>query len=143
MESLPEETRRGPEELSRKPPAGRLQRVQEETRGLAEDITAWVELKLRHTQMEIEETVEMKLNRAVVGAIVGVVAAIAALFLLVTAAIGIGWLLGHPFWGFLIITVLLFVVAAVVRARQPQLVRFRAERMGIGAPAPEQQSTEG
>jgi len=142
MESLPDESRSGPESLTSPPAPGRLQRVTEQTRGLADDLTAWVELKARHTQMQIEETVEIKLNRAIVGVIVAIVGAIAALFLLVTIAIGVGWLLGHPFWGFLAVTVVLFLVAAIVRALQPTLVRIRAERMGIGAPPPRDASPD-
>lgn len=141
MESLPEESRGRSESLTSPSAPGRLQRVTDETRGLAEDLTAWVELKARHTQMEIEETVELKLNRAVVGVIVAIVGAVAALFLLVTLAIGAGWLLGHPFWGFLVVTAVLFIVAGAVRALQPTLIRIRAERMGIDAPAPQEDAS--
>jgi hypothetical protein len=141
MESLPEESHGTSESLTSPPAPGRIQRVTNETRGLAEDLTAWVELKARHTQMEIEETVELKLNHAVVGVIVAIVGAVAALFLLVTLAIGAGWLLGHPFWGFLVVTVVLFVVAGVVRALQPTLIRLRAERLGIDAPPPRQDTS--
>lgn len=140
MESLPEDSPGRSESLTSPPAPGRLQRVTDETRGLAEDLTAWVELKARHTQMEIEETVELKLNRAVVGVIVAIVGALAALFLLVTIAIGVGWLLGHPFWGFLIVTAVLFIVAGAVRALQPTLIRIRAERLGIDAPPPPQET---
>jgi len=50
-------------------------------------------------------------------------------------------LLGHPFWGFLVVTAVLFVIAGVVRALQPTLIRIRAERLGIDAPPPDQETS--
>ena len=46
----------------------------------------------------------------------------AALFSLTTVALGVGWLLGHSFWGFLAVSVALLLVIAVLRVTKPELM---------------------
>lgn len=136
MESIPERTSQEPEEVGRPRPKGRVGRVSEQTKGLADDLRAWVELKVRLTQLEVEEKIEARLNRVVVGVLVGVTAGLAAFFALVTLSLGLGAWLNHPAWGFLITTGLLALLAIVLRLVRPQLVRMRAERIGVKANPP-------
>lgn len=96
---------------------GKIERITDQSKGLVDDITSWVELKLKLTQLEVQQKVEGKINEVVVKVIPLVFLALAGLFLLVTAALGLGWWLGHPFWGFLIVTVVLGLVGVVLQKK--------------------------
>lgn len=125
MDELPEGTQsvsRAATRVDEPFPARKVERMAQEAKGLVEDLTSWVELKLRLTQIEIEEKVEARLNKAVVGLIVGVIALVAVVFALAALAFGVGSWLGHPAWGFLAVAVLLFVVTGILHAVKPHLV---------------------
>jgi hypothetical protein len=92
---------------------GKLARITDEVTGLGEDLKEWVELRLELVQAEVNERIEHVKAEVKQGAAAGVFAVLGALFLLVTLALGLGWWLGHPFWGFLIVTLLLFAGAGV------------------------------
>ena len=96
---------------------GRLQRVQQHVNGLADDVKEWVELRIKLAQAEVETFVQKKVNTIVMRTIPLVVGALAGLFLLVTVALFLGWWLGHPAWGFLVVTLLLGAVAGVLMYR--------------------------
>lgn len=95
------------------PPAGtRLDRIQEHTEALVDSVKDWAELRIKLAQTELEQKAQIKINQMVwARAVPLLLIGIAALFLLVTVALGIGWLLGRTFWGFLIVTVALIVAA--------------------------------
>lgn len=101
---------------------GKLQRLSGHTKSLIEDVKAWAELKMTLTQIEIEETVDKRVNQAVTGAVVAALAGMAALFALTAAALGIGEWLGHPAWGFLIVAGFLIVITIIVRVMKPRVV---------------------
>lgn len=103
--------------------ANKVERIAQHTRGLVDDLTAWVDLKLKHTQLEVEEKVQRKIADVVVKVIPLVVFALCGLFLLVTIALGLGWWLGHPFWGFLIVTAGLGLTGLLLRRAAPSLKR--------------------
>ncbi len=92
---------------------GKLGRIAGQLAGLSEDLRQWVELRIELVRAEIMEQVDFKIAQARQGAVVGVLAALGVFFLLVTLALGLGWWLGHPFWGFLIVTLLLVLGAAL------------------------------
>lgn len=79
------------------------------------------ELRLKLFQHEMEEKVQTKLasvrQQVVLGVIMAVLAALGGVFLLVSLALFIGWALGHPAWGFLILGVVLCIGALVVMDR--------------------------
>ncbi len=132
MERLPERVGSQPAEIveaDRQLPSGanKVERITQHTKGLVEDLTSWVELKLKLTQIEIEEKIDAKVNRAAVGVIVGVMALITALFALITLALGIGAWLGHPAWGFLVVTLLLALITGVIIAVKPHLIPIRQQ----------------
>ena len=115
----------------RLPPAGnKIERISQHTKGLVEDVSSWVELKLKLTQIEIEERVDAKINELIASAVAGVLAALSGLFALITLALGLAALLiaaglSGPlsyFLGFLIVTMLLFGVAMFVRKSKPEVV---------------------
>ncbi len=111
--------------------ANKVERITQHTKGLVEDLTSWVELKMKLTQVEIEERIDEKANKALVSAIAGVFFALTGLFALITLALGLGAWLGHPAWGFLIVTVLLGLLSAAVIAVKPKLLELRAkEKVG-------------
>ena len=113
-----------PPERQLEPGSGNLGRITEQTRGLVDDLTAWVELRLELAQLEIEERVEKKANDLALKIILGVLAGLAGFFALVTGALALGAWLGHPAWGFLIVTGLLVLTAVVVRAAHPHLIQI-------------------
>lgn len=134
MEQLPERTE-APSRITvardRPAPLSKVERMTEETKGLVGDLTSWVELRLKLTQLEVEERVEARLNDLIIKVIIGVVAGIAGLFALITLALAIGAWLGHPAWGFLVVTVLLLLVAGALRAAQPHLVSLGDKRARV------------
>lgn len=90
---------------------GKLARIGDAVTGLGEDLKEWIELRIQIAQTEIQEQVEFRVGQAKQGAAAALFAALGGLFFLLTLAFGIGWWLGHPFWGFLIVTLLLFAAA--------------------------------
>lgn len=129
MESVPERSStptNGTPQPERQLPSGRnkLTRVTQHTRGLVEDLMSWVELRIQLAQIEVEERIEAKANQLALNAVLGVVAGLAGLFALLTLAFALGAWLGHPAWGFLIVTALLGLLLVVLRAARPQLVKI-------------------
>ncbi len=111
------------------PPGGSpISRLTEHTKALKDDLITWVELRLELAKIEFWETVDEKANQIALAAIAGVLAALGGLFLLLTIAFGLGWLLGHPFWGFLIVAVLLFLTALIIYTAKPDLGLVPASR---------------
>lgn len=125
MEAFPERspTHRGQIPPDRQLPSSKnkVERIGRQTKGLFEDFTQWVELRLRLFQLDVQDKIQKKANEAIIKIAPFVVGALGGLFLLVTAALFIGWWLGHPAWGFLVVTGLLFLVAGVLYARSKRL----------------------
>ena len=121
------------------PSQGRLQRLQAESSELVQDVKDWVELRIDLVRAEVQESIAAQIDgkKAAVLALVvpGVVGALGGLFLLVTLALFLGWWLGHAAWGFLIVTVLLLVVAAIARSVLAKKARA-AGRTSTDATAP-------
>lgn len=104
------------------PVRGKLGRIAGHTQGLVEDLREWMDLRLDLAILEVEEKVDDLRNEVALGLTLAFFGFFAALFGFTTVALGLGWLLGHPFWGFLIVSaVLLLVVTALGKAR-PDLV---------------------
>lgn len=124
MEHLPERTNSGPGNGSPKQPASRqlpsgknsVERITDQSKGLVDDVKAWVDLRIKLAQVEVEQRIQAKINEVALRIAPIIVGALGGLFLLVTLALGLGWWLGQNFWGFLIVTLLLLLVAAVLRA---------------------------
>jgi uncharacterized membrane protein YqjE len=110
---------------NRQLPSGqnKVQRIAEHTKGLFEELTSWVDLKLKLTQIEIENKIEDRVNQLVVGAIVAFFAVLALVFGLVALGLGLGAWLGHPGWGFLAVMVLLLLITGGVMLVKPRLVQ--------------------
>lgn len=100
-----------------------VERIMNHMRALVEDVIAWVELKIKLTQLEVEEKIEKKINEVALTVIVATLGALGGFFLLVTVALALGAWLGHPAWGFLIVTLLLFTLALLIRVARPQIIR--------------------
>jgi len=95
--------------------ATRLDRIQAQTETLVESVKEWAELRIKLTQTELEQKAQLKINQMVwARAVPLLLISLAAMFLLITIALGLGWLLGHTFWGFLIVTVALMSSAGGV-----------------------------
>lgn len=102
-----------------------MERIAGHAQGVVADLRRWVDLRVDLAVMDLEAKLDERLNAVVIGIILAVFGGLAAFFTLVTVALGLGWLLGHPFWGFLIVTIGLGATAAIVRSRQPTLVRTK------------------
>jgi hypothetical protein len=108
----------------------KAERVTDHLAGLSEDLREWVELRIQLIRKEIEEKIEGRLSTVKGIVAVGVVAAITALFALVTLAVGIGALAGGRYWlGFLVVTLLLAVVTYVLkRTMAPGAIHIEREK---------------
>jgi uncharacterized membrane protein YqjE len=101
---------------------GKLQRIAGHTQGLVEDLREWIDLRIDLAVLEVEEKVDRAQNQIALGIVLATLGFFAGLFGLTTLALGIGWALGRPFWGFLAVFVLLVVVLVSVQAARPELV---------------------
>lgn len=102
--------------------SGKLGRIAGHTRGLVEDLREWIDLRLDLAILEIEEEVDDLRNQAALGVTLAFFGFFAALFVFTTIALGLGWALGHPFWGFLIVSVLLVLIVAGLSQARPDLM---------------------
>ena len=101
-----------------RPRGGKLGRIAGHTQGLVEDLREWMDLRIDLAILEVEEKVDALRNEVALGLTLAFFGFFAALFVFTTTALGLGWLLGHPFWGFLIVSlVLVLIVAALAKAR--------------------------
>lgn len=103
-------------------PGGKLTRIAGHTRGLIDDLREWIDLRLDLAILEVEERVDDLRNEVALGISLAFFGFFAALFVFVTIALGLGWALGHPFWGFLIVSGLLVIVVTVLARVRPDLV---------------------
>lgn len=101
---------------------GRLSHVIRRSRILASDVADWVELRVQLLQMEIEKEVQRRINVVLARILVAALLGVTGLFGLITVAVGLGWWLGHPFWGYLTVTVFMMVGSAVLAYTRPQFV---------------------
>lgn len=122
---------------------GKLGRIAGHTRGLVEDLREWIDLRIDLAILEMEERVDELRNEVALGITLALFGFFAALFVLTTVALGLGWLLGHPFWGFLIVSVVLLLTAAALARTRPELMPpsnlFEHIRGGTEEDAPEDQ----
>ncbi len=104
------------------PKGGKLGRIAGHTQGLVEDLREWIDLRLDLAILEMEEKVDALRNEVALGVTLAFFGFFAALFGFTTVALGLGWLLGHPFWGFLIVSVVLLLVVTALAKARPDLV---------------------
>lgn len=101
-----------------------LARLREETQGLVADVREWVELRIELAQLEVEERIDERLNQLLLAAIMALIMLFIAIFLLITIALGLGWWLGHPMWGFLIVTGVLALTGGAMYRLRPSLTEL-------------------
>lgn len=108
--------------FSESPSEGKIARIAGHTRGLIEDLQEWVDLRLDLAIMEMEERVDRVRNEFARALALAFFGFFAVLFVLTTTALGLGWALGHPFWGFLIVTGLLVLISGGLAQFRPDLL---------------------
>lgn len=130
MEALPQHSINVEAHPERMLPSGhnKVERIGSQTRGLAEDVKSWVELRVKLMQAEIQEKVQSKINESIIKIAPVIAGALAGLFALVTIALFLGWWLGHPAWGYLIVTVVLLLVTGVLLARKNRYEEKQKEK---------------
>ena len=96
--------------------AKKVERIAQQSKGLIDDVKDWIDLKITLVELEIREKVKARQEDAITYALVGFLAVLALVFLLITVALGLGAWLGHPAWGFLIVTGILAGVAGLLYA---------------------------
>ena len=111
--------------------AGKLDRVSQHARGLVQEIGEWAELRVKLVQVDLQEKLEEKKIQIGLGVAMGLLAFFGLLFLLTTIALGLGAWLGHPAWGFLIVSVLLFVIVGVLQMIMKKKVAGVSEKVGV------------
>ena len=104
------------------PDGGKVSRIASHTQGLFADLREWIDLRVDLAILEMEERLDAFKNDLALGLTVAVFAFFAAFFSLTTVALGVGWLLGHPFWGFLAVSVALILIIVTLRVTKPALV---------------------
>lgn len=109
----------------RVPEAAAVGRVFTHGKELGHDFLDWIDLKIQAERLKFFETLNEKVNLAADMAIAGVLASLGGFFLLVAAALGIGALLGHPGWGFLIVGAVFVVAGAIFYMTKPTLKDLR------------------
>lgn len=127
--------------FSESPSEGKIARIAGHTRGLVEDLQEWVDLRLDLAIMEMEERVDRVRNEFARALALAFFGFFAVLFVLTTAALGLGWALGHPFWGFLIVTGVLALISGGLAQFRPDLVP--SSNLYDRMRGPESSSTEG
>lgn len=126
--------------------ANKLERISQHTKGLFGEITDWVDLRVKLVQVDLQEKFEEKKIQIGLGVGMALVAFFAVLFLLTTIALALGAWLGHPVWGFLIVTILLFVTIAIMRLVMKRMlgkiekkVSVEEAKLAHHGPAPQQE----
>lgn len=122
METLQDRSPSGEETPSESRSEGKLGRIAGHTQGLVEDLREWIDLRLDLAILEMEERVDELRNEVALGIVLAFFGFFAALFAFTTVALGLGWLLGHPFWGFLIVTVVLLLLVSGLAKARPDLL---------------------
>lgn len=114
MDSLPD--RPGSESTSptKARRGGKLQRVTEDTRGIVTNLRQWIDLRLDLAVKEVNDQIDDAASQAAFGLVLAILAFFTGLFGLTTLALGLGWALGQPFYGFLIVFALLAIVSFIV-----------------------------
>lgn len=107
---------------ARPPQNGKLDRIAAHTQGLITDLREWIDLRIDLAVIELEERVDDLRNNLALGLTMAFLGFFALLFSLTTLALGLGWLLGHAFWGFLIVSALLLLIVVALRAARPALL---------------------
>jgi hypothetical protein len=105
-----------------RPRGGKLGRIAGHTQGLVEDLREWMDLRIDLAILEVEEKVDALRNEVALGLTLAFFGFFAAMFVFTTTALGLGWLLGHPFWGFLIVSVVLVLIVAALAKARPDLL---------------------
>lgn len=111
------------------PHRGKVGRISDHVAALSNDVTEWVELRIELAKAEVREKVEEVEEKAkrqatplVFFAAAGVVGLYLLGFFLTTLAWAVAWMVGDwevngpAFWGFLVVTLLLALVAGVLLA---------------------------
>lgn len=108
---------------------GKVGRISDQLAGLSADVREIVELRIQLVKREVMEQIEGRLSSVKGQALVGALAAVTAVFLVLTIAIGLGMLLGHAFWGFLIVTGV-FVIGTLFAKKKfmPGAVRMEHDK---------------
>ena len=104
------------------PEGGKVSRIAAHTQGLFADLREWIDLRVDLAILEVEERLDAFKNDLALGITLALFAFFAAFFSLTTVALGVGWLLGHPFWGFLAVSVALILIIVTLRLTKPALV---------------------
>jgi len=101
---------------------GKIRRIAGHTQALVEDLREWIDLRLDLVILDVEERIEELRNELALGVVLVVLGLFSALFALTTIALGVGWALGRPFWGFLIVSGVLLGGTGLLVATRPNLM---------------------
>lgn len=103
-------------------PKGRVERIVSTAKSLAVDLMEIVDLKMQLVQVQIEEHIEQRVNRAIQRLLVLAAAALSGVFVLVALAFALGTWLGNPAWGFLAVGLVVGLGAWVLARVRPKMI---------------------
>ncbi len=113
--------------------AKKVERIAQQSKGLFDDVKEWIDLKIKLAELEIKEKIKARQDDVIMFAAIGFIGVLALVFLLVTLALGLGAWLGHPAWGFLIVTGILLSTGGILYGAHSSRGKKKA-----GKPDPEQ-----
>jgi len=111
--------------------ASKIDRLTQHTLELKDDLMAWVDLKIKSVKLELQEKLDEQKKTIAIFGVVAVLGIYGLTFLLVTIALFIGWALGHPAWGFLIVTVVLLGLAGLLYSMRSRLAQSADKKMNV------------
>ena len=128
--------------------AKKVERIAQQSKGLIDDVKDWIDLKITLVELEIREKIKARQEEAITFALIGFLGVLALVFLLVAIALGLGTWLGHPAWGFLIVTGILVGVAGLLYGRHASRstkgsLEDKPDRKILAAPADQKQLPSG
>lgn len=95
-------------------------KLTDDIKELASLVKDWAEVGLERSKVEIE----YRINQMLLQFIAVVIGIFVLFFVLITVALGLGLWLDNPFWGFLIVSVVLVVSVVILRWMRPTFWSF-------------------
>jgi len=109
---------------------GRIDRIVSETRHLSDDLTEWVNLRIRLVQIDLQERIDGELDFVFSSVVVIALIVVALMLGSIGLSFVIGELMGNASYGFAIMTLFYLLVALIfVRVRPRLAAGFRTSWM--------------
>lgn len=102
-----------------------IKQLLDESEHLADDVKDWLLLRLQLVKIDAE----LQINGIIQKVVLVILGLILLFFASVTLALGIGFWLGHAFYGFLSVTIILILSLLLIIWRKPTFFRIKAQKI--------------